>query len=82
MGKSSTRESGDAPIVTDPYTVLVGKTAPNNPPFIVKRTNELPAGQNSFRSHNSDNTRNEKGKGEDSHVDSSHYVPEAYQSHC
>jgi hypothetical protein len=47
----STRDSGDAlpPIVTDPYSVPVGKMAPNNPPFIVKRSNELPAGQKSFR---------------------------------
>jgi len=77
MGKSSTRESGDAPIVTDPYTVPVGKATPNNPPFIVKCSNELPAGhvEKSLRSHN---TRKRK---EDSQVDTSHYVPEAYQSH-
>jgi hypothetical protein len=70
----STRDSSDAPIVTDPYTVPVGKTAPNNPPFIVKRSKELPAGQKSFRSHN---TRKRKEKGEDSQVDTTHYVPEA-----
>jgi len=71
-------DSGDAPIVTDPYTVPAGKTAPNNPPFIVKRSDELPAGQKSFRSHD---TRNRKEKGEDSQVETSQYVPEVYQSH-
>ena len=50
-------DSGNAPIVTDPYSVPVGKTASNNPPFIVKRSKELPAGQKNFRSHNSDITR-------------------------
>ncbi len=67
--QKSTRESGDAPIVTDPYSEPVGKTAPNDPPFIIKRSKELPAGQKSFRS------RNQK-KGEDSQVDTTHYVPE------
>jgi hypothetical protein len=75
----STPDSGDGPIVTDPYTVPVGKAAPNNPPFIVKRSNELPAGQKSFRSHN---TRKRKEKGEDSQVDTTHYVPKHYHNHC
>src|SRR6266699_732030 len=75
----STRDSGDAPIVTDPYGVPVGKTAPKNPPFIVKRSKELPTGQKSFRAHN---RRKGKEKSEDSQVDTTHYVPEAYQSHC
>jgi hypothetical protein len=49
----STRDSGDAlSIVTDPYSVPVGKTAPNNLPFIVERSKELPAGQKNFRAHN------------------------------
>jgi hypothetical protein len=75
----STLGSSDAPIVTDPYGVPVGKTAPNNPPFIVKRGKELPTGQKIFRAHN---TRKREEKGEDSQVNTSHYVPEAYQSHC
>ena len=70
----STRDSGDALIVTDPYSVPVGKMAPNNPPFIVERSKELPAGQKSFRAHNS----RKRKEGEDSHVDTRHYVPEAY----
>jgi hypothetical protein len=78
----STRDSGNAPIVTDPYSVPVGKTAPNNPPFIVERSNELPAGQKSFRQHNT-RKRKRKEKGEDySHVDTTHYVPELHHSHC
>jgi len=71
----STRDSGDAPIVTDPYSKPVGKAAPNDPPFIIKRSKELPAGQKSFRS------RNQKETGEDSQVDTTQYVPEPYQSH-
>jgi len=40
-----TQDSGKALIVTDPYSVPMGKMAPKNPPFIVKRSKELPAGQ-------------------------------------
>ena len=75
----STRDSSDVPIVTDPYTVPMAKTAPNDPPFIVKRRKEFPAGQKGLRSHD---TRKPEEPGEDSQVDTSHYVPEAYQSHC
>jgi hypothetical protein len=75
----STRDSSDSPIVTDPYSVPVGQMAPHNPPFIVKRSNELPAGQKGFRSHD---TRKRKDKGEDSQVDTTHDMPELYQSNC
>ena len=75
----STRGSGDAAVVTDPYGVPVVKTATNNPPFIVKRSEELPTGQKIFRAHK---TRKREEKGEDLQVNASHYVPEAYQSHC
>ena len=75
----STRDSGDALIVTDPYSVPVGKMAPNNPPFIVERSKELPAGQKSFRAHD---TRNREEKGEDSQVDAAQYVPDHFHSHC
>ena len=76
----STRDSDDAPIITDPYSVPVGKTATNNPPFIFKRSKKLPAGwRKSFESHN---TRERKENSEDSHVDTTGYVPELYQSHC
>jgi hypothetical protein len=75
----STRDSGDARIVTNPDSEPVGKTAPNNPPFIVESSKELPARQKSFRSHS---TRKRKEKGEDSQIDTTHYVPELYQSHC
>ena len=37
---------------TDPYSISVGKTAPKNAPFIVKRSDELPAGKKRFSSHN------------------------------
>jgi hypothetical protein len=69
----STRDSDDAPIVTDPYSVPAGKTATNNPPFIVKRSKQLPAGQKGL-----DRTtrKNEKKKGEGSQVDTAQYVAE------
>ena len=35
----------EASIVTDPYRPPVGETASNNPPFIVKGSEVLPAGQ-------------------------------------
>ena len=77
----STQEPGDAPIVTDPYSVPVGKTASNNPPFIAKRSKELPAGRKGFRSHNTQ-ILNEKKKGENSQVDTTQYRPEPPQNHC
>lgn len=38
-------KEGEAPIITNPYRPLVGKTTPYDPPFVVKSNNELPATQ-------------------------------------
>jgi len=66
----SIRDSRDAPIVTDPYSVPVGKTAPNNPPFIVKGSEVLPAEQEGLTWSNVQNN------GDDSHVETTHDMPE------
>jgi hypothetical protein len=64
-------------MITDPYRPSIRKVAPNDPPFIAKRSQELPAGQNKFGLCNI-----QKTKGEDSHIDTSQGVPEFQKGHC
>jgi hypothetical protein len=40
-----TGETSEASFVTDPYCPPVGEMAMNNPPFVVKGSEVLPAGQ-------------------------------------
>jgi hypothetical protein len=63
-------------MITDPYRPSVGKVAPKDTPFIVKRSEELPAGQRKV------GPRNTRKKGEESHVDAGHGVPKLYKANC
>jgi hypothetical protein len=54
-GSSVVQETGL--MITDPYRPAVGKTAPKDPPFVVKRSGELPAGHEKIGSRNTRNKR-------------------------
>jgi len=60
---------------TNPYCPPVGETASNNPPFIVKGSEVLPAEQEGLTWSNVQNN------GDDSHVETTHGVPEFHNSY-